>query len=62
MAEKPTERQFEVLSKKFVHGAVGDIVTLLVTDNQELSLLESGAVRKAPVPPARPSAAVKERK
>lgn len=57
--EKPTERDFEVLSKRFVHGAVGDIVTLLVTDNQEKSLLESGAVKRATV---RPVAAVKERK
>jgi len=59
MAEKPTDRDFEVVSKKFVHGAVGDIVTLSLTDNQERSLLESGAVKCAPV---RPSAVVKERK
>jgi hypothetical protein len=60
MAEKPTERQFVVLSKKFVHGAVGDTITLVVTDNQEKSLLESGAVKRAEVPA--PRAAVKERK
>lgn len=59
MAEKPTERKYEVLSKKFVHGGVGDIVTLSLTDNQELSLLESGAVKRATV---RPVVAVKERK
>jgi hypothetical protein len=58
-AERPTDRTFEVLSKRFHHGAVGDIVTLSLTDNQELSLLESGAVKRVAV---RPSAAVKERK
>lgn len=56
MADRPTERDFEVLSKKYVHGAVGDIVTLSLTDNQEQSLLESGAVKRAEV---RPSPAVK---
>lgn len=59
MRERPTDRQFEVLSKKFVHGEVGEIVTLTLTDNQELSLLESGAVKRAEV---RPTSAVKERK
>lgn len=44
--ERPTDRVFEVVSKRFVHGAVGEIVTLSVTDNQELSLLESGAVKR----------------
>jgi hypothetical protein len=58
MAEKPTERYFEVLSKRYVEGKVGDIVTLSLTDNQEKSLLESGAVKRA----VRPVVAVKERK
>lgn len=47
MAERPTDRKFVVLSKRFVHGEVGDVVTLSLTDNQELSLLESGAVERA---------------
>jgi hypothetical protein len=59
MAEKPTERQFEVLSKKYVEGKVGEVITLSLTDNQEKSLLESGAVKRAAV---RPVAVVKERK
>lgn len=59
MAEKPTERDFEVLSKKYHGYKVGDTVTLLLTDNQELSLLESGAVKRATV---RPVSVVKERK
>lgn len=46
MAERPTDRVFEVVSKRFVHGAVGELVTLSLTDNQELSLLESGAVKR----------------
>lgn len=46
MAEKPTDRKFVVVSKNFVHGKVGEVVTLSVTDNQELSLLESGAVTR----------------
>lgn len=44
--ERPTDRVFEVVSKMFVHGAVGELVTLSLTDNQELSLLESGAVKR----------------
>lgn len=56
MAEKPTDRVFEVVSKRYVHGAVGELVTLSLTDNQELSLLQSGAVKRAEV---RPSPAVK---
>lgn len=59
MAEKPTDRQYEVLSKKYAYGNVGDVITLCLTDNQELSLLESGAVKRAEV---RPTPAVKERK
>lgn len=59
MAEKPTERSFEVVSKRFVHGEVGEVVTLSLTDNQELSLLESGAVKRAA---ARPSSAVELKK
>lgn len=45
--EAATPREFEVLSKNFVHGSVGDIVTLKVTDGQELSLVQSGAVKRA---------------
>lgn len=56
---KTTPREFEVVSRKFVHGEVGEIVTLHLTDNQELSLLESGAVKRVVV---RPAVAVKERK
>lgn len=59
MAEKPTARQYEVVSKKFVYGEVGEVITLHLTDNQEKSLLESGAVKRAEV---RPTVAVKERK
>lgn len=59
MAEKPTDRQYVVLSKRFVHGNVGDTITLCLTDNQELSLLQSGAVERAEV---RPVSVVKERK
>jgi len=59
MAEKPTERAFEVLSKNYVLGKVGEIVTLSLTDNQELSLLQSGAVKRAE---PRPVSVVKERK
>lgn len=57
-AERPTERDFEVLSKKYHGYKVGDTVTLLLTDNQELSLLESGAVKRTTV---RPVSVVKER-
>lgn len=46
MVEKPTDRDYVVVSKKYVHGRVGDIVALSLTDNQELSLLESGAVKR----------------
>lgn len=59
MAERPTERDYEVVSKKFYGYKVGDIATLLLTDNQELSLLESGAVKRVAV---RPSPAVKSSK
>lgn len=58
-AEKATERQFVVLSKRFVHGAVGETITLALTDAQELSLLQSGAVERAAT---RPVSVVKERK
>lgn len=58
-AERPTERDFEVLSKKFHPGEVGEVVTLTLTDNQELSLLQSGAVKRAE---PRPVSVVKERK
>jgi len=45
------EREYVVLSGRCVYGAVGELVTLTLTDNQELSLLQSGAVKRAPVPP-----------
>lgn len=45
--EQPTDRDFEVLSRRCVYGEVGDVVTLKVTDGQELSLVQSGAVKRA---------------
>lgn len=56
---KAIEREYEVVSRKFVLGAVGDVVTIALTDNQEKSLLESGAVKRAE---SRPSEAVKLKK
>jgi hypothetical protein len=48
MAREPVyERDYEVLSKWCVYGEVGEIVSLTMTENQELSLLESGAVKRA---------------
>lgn len=44
---EPTARQFEVVSPRFAEGKVGEIITLTLTDNQELSLLQSGAVKRA---------------
>jgi len=48
--ELPQEHRYEVLSKRCVYGEVGEIVSLTMTSNQELSLLESGAVKRAPEP------------
>lgn len=44
------ERQYVVLSKNVVWGKVGELITLRLTDNQELSLLQSGSIKKAPGP------------
>lgn len=56
---EPTPREFEVLSSRCVYGEVGEIVTLVVTDGQELSLVQSGAVKRAE---KRPTVAPKEGK
>lgn len=45
--DQPTEREFVVLSRRCVYGAVGETVILKVTDGQELSLVQSGAVKRA---------------
>lgn len=46
------EHDYVVLSKRCVYGEVGEVVSLTMTANQELSLLESGAVKRAPAKPA----------
>lgn len=45
--EDIVEREYEVLSKKFVHGKQGDKIKLALTDVQELSLLQGGIIKKA---------------
>jgi hypothetical protein len=46
MAQEPTyEKDYVVLSPRCVYGSVGETVKLTMTEGQELSLLQSGAVR-----------------
>jgi hypothetical protein len=42
-------RQYVVVSPKCVYGEVGELIKLELTDLQEKSLLESGAVELPPV-------------
>ncbi|MGW0939110.1 hypothetical protein [Streptomyces sp. NPDC002666] len=44
-------RLYEVVSPRCVWGAVGEVIELQLTDNQELSLLEAGTVKRATVRP-----------
>ncbi|WP_406527383.1 hypothetical protein [Streptomyces sp. I8-5] len=46
-------RLYEVVSPKCVWGAVGEVIELQLTDNQETSLLEAGTVKRATVRPAK---------
>lgn len=66
------ERDYEVLTRNCAWGKQGEVIKLTLTDNQELSLLQAGTVKRAappkpveaprPTPPVRPTLAVKEGK
>ena len=48
MALEPTNAvRLEIMSPKFIHGDVGDVITMDLTKAQEWALLTSGAVKLA---------------
>ena len=45
------EHEYIVLSPRCVWGEVGEVIRLALTENQELSLVEAGTLKRAPMRP-----------